>query len=124
MSSAIFKTWIGCTLLAVLMLALDCGPICGFDSKIEKTTESSASCHQDSNSDEASGCEWDSGSIVLSETDSNLFKLLRFFIPSRLYAANPFFSFFPFSTRMEFVFDFVETGSNYIQTFASVRLLI
>ncbi|EMY76498.1 hypothetical protein LEP1GSC060_3496 [Leptospira weilii serovar Ranarum str. ICFT] len=124
MGSSIFKTWIGFTLLSVLVLTLDCGPICGFDSKFEKTTEPSASCHQESNSNEASGCEWDSGSIVLSETDSNLFKLLRFFIPLHFYSAHVFFSFFPSALRIRFVSDFVATGSSYIQTLASVRLLI
>ncbi|URD70522.1 hypothetical protein [Leptospira borgpetersenii] len=123
MVSSIFKIWIGCTLLSVLMLILNCGPICGFDSKINRIVQtplSSASCHQESNSEKTSGCEWDSSSIVL--TDSYLFKLLRFFIPLRIYSANPSFSFFPFTAQMEF--DFVENGSNEIRSLASVRLLI
>ncbi|WP_061224155.1 hypothetical protein [Leptospira weilii] len=124
MISSIFKTWIGCTLLSVLVLVLNCGPICGFDSKINRVVEtplSSASCHQGSNSKKASGCEWDSSSIVFSKTDSHLFKFLRFFIPLRIYSANPLF---PFLARMGFVFDFVENGSNEIRSLASVRLLI
>lgn len=79
MGQAIFKTWIGCTLLAVLMLTLGCGPICGFDSKIKETIETlQSSCHQESNSDEAPGCDWDSGSITFSEIGTNFFKLLKF----------------------------------------------
>ncbi|EKR64593.1 hypothetical protein LEP1GSC036_3307 [Leptospira weilii str. 2006001853] len=114
-------------MLSVLVLVLNCGPICGFDSKISKILEtplSSASCHQESNSEKTSGCEWDSSSIVLSETDSHLFKFLRFFIPLRIDSANPLFSFFPFLARMGFVFDFVENGSNEIRSLSSVRLLI
>lgn len=80
MGFTILKTWIGCTLLAVLMLTLDCGPICGFDSETKRTIETfQSSCHQESNSNEASGCEWDSGSITFLETDTNLFKLLNFY---------------------------------------------
>lgn len=94
MGQAIFKTWIGCTLLAVLMLTLSCGPICGFDSKIKETIETlQSSCHQESNSDEAPGCDWDSGSITFSEIGTNFFKLLKFFIPPQIHSSNVYFRF-------------------------------
>ncbi len=125
MGFTILKTWIGCTLLAVLMLTLDCGPICGFDSETKRTIEIfQSSCHQESNSNEASGCEWDSGSITFLETDTNLFKLLKFFIPPQIYSSNLYFSFFIFNIQIRFIVDFLKTGSNEIQTLGSVRLLI
>ncbi len=125
MGQAIFKTWIGCTLLAVLMLTLGCGPICGFDSKIKETIETlQSSCHQESNSDEAPGCDWDSGSITFSEIDTNFFKLLKFFIPPQIHSSNVYFSFFTFKMDIRFISDFLKAGLNEIQTLGSVRLLI
>ncbi|EMO53116.1 hypothetical protein [Leptospira noguchii] len=107
------------------MLTLDCGPICGFDSETKRTIETfQSSCHQESNSNEAPGCEWDSGSITFLETDTNLFKLLKFFIPPQIYSSNLYFSFFIFNIQIQFIVDFLKTGSNEIQTLGSVRLLI
>ncbi len=125
MGQVIFKIWIGCTLLAVLILTLDCGPICGFDSKIKKTIETlQSSCHQESNSDESPGCDWDFGSITFSEIDTSFFKLLKFFIPAQIHSSNVYFSFFTFNFETRFISVFLKTGSNEIQTLGSVRLLI
>ncbi|ASV09572.1 hypothetical protein B2G50_14745 [Leptospira interrogans serovar Canicola] len=112
-------------MLAVLMLTLGCGPICGFDSKIKETIETlQSSCHQESNSDEAPGCDWDSGSITFSEIGTNFLKLLKFLIPPQIHSSNVYFSFLTFKMDIRFISDFLKAGLNEIQTLGSVRLLI
>ncbi|MDI7228234.1 hypothetical protein QMM87_06020 [Leptospira santarosai] len=103
-------------MLSVLMLTLNCGPICGLG-----TNTSSAPCHQESNSEKSPGCEWDSGSIAL--TDSHLFKSLKSsFIPSHVYSTDTFFSLRPAALRIESAL--LGTDSDRAHTRSSVRLLI
>ncbi|PJZ53837.1 hypothetical protein CH380_07445 [Leptospira adleri] len=127
MTSAIFKTWIGCTILSVFVLIFDCGPVCEFDSRLAdslKQTQTSAPCHQEQSSEESPGCEWDSGSITFSETDSQSFKLLKEFFPLHYRSSDLLFSYEPFFYFKKFLSDNFKKNSISLLSLQTVRILI
>ncbi|EQA52045.1 hypothetical protein [Leptospira kmetyi] len=127
MGSALFKTWIGCTLLSVLILTLNCGPICCLQTEFEKHDSVSTNpipCQQEQNSQGTPSCDWDPGSLALSENDSPVSKLIRIFLPSHFYSANVFFSFLISIERVEFVSQIVFPVSDFTDSLETIRLLI
>ncbi|PJZ42230.1 hypothetical protein CH370_08345 [Leptospira kmetyi] len=127
MGSALFKTWIGCTLLSVLILTLNCGPICCLQTEFEKHDSVSTNpipCQQEQNSQGTPSCDWDPGSLALSENDSPVSKLIRIFLPSHFYSANVFFSFLISIERVEFVSQIVFPISDFTDSLETIRLLI
>ncbi|MBM9501516.1 hypothetical protein JWG44_14775 [Leptospira sp. 201903071] len=124
MSSAIFKTWIALTILSIFVLIFDCGPVCEFDSKLTKEIQSSAPCHQEQNSEEAPGCEWDAGSIALSENDSQSFKLLKEFFPLHYRSADLLFSYVSIFYFKKFLSNDSKKKSIALLILSIVRILI
>ncbi|RHX85094.1 hypothetical protein [Leptospira stimsonii] len=127
MSSAILKTWIGCTILSIFVLIFDCGPVCEFDAKLaldSKELQSSTPCHQEQSSEDSPGCEWDSGSLALSETDSLSFKLLKEFFPLHYRSTDLLFSYEPNFYFRKFLFDNFKKNSILFLILPTVRILI
>ncbi|PJZ57571.1 hypothetical protein [Leptospira barantonii] len=127
MGSAFFKTWIGCTLLSVLILTLNCGPICCLQTEFEKHDSVSTNpipCQQEQNSQGTPSCDWDPGSLALSEKDSQFSKLIRIYLPSHFYSANVFFSFLISIERVEFVSEITVKVSDFKSSLDTIRLLI
>ncbi|MCG6166757.1 hypothetical protein LFX25_02685 [Leptospira sp. FAT2] len=129
MRSGIYKAGIFLTMLSVVVLLLDCGPTCGFNG-LEDTSlysESVSPCHQDKNSDseEERNCEWDIGSVSISESDSQFSKFIRFYLPIHLYSANVFFLFvFSFPQSEIVPNEILSTDPQPIRLIRSVRILI
>ncbi|MBM9576306.1 hypothetical protein JWG45_03975 [Leptospira sp. 201903070] len=127
MSSAIFKIWIALTILSIFILIFDCGPVCELDFRLEdsaKGIQSSSPCHQEQNSEEAPGCEWDFGSIALSETDSESFKLLKEFFPLHYRSGDLLFFYLPIYYIRKFLFDDYQKDNITLLILPTVRLLI
>ncbi|RHX77619.1 hypothetical protein [Leptospira yasudae] len=129
MRGGIYKAGILLTMLSVVVLLLDCGPTCGFYGLEDASvySESVSPCHQDKNSDseEERNCEWDIGSVAVSESDSQFSKLIRFYLPIHLYSANVFFSFVYSSLQLEIVpSEILSAGLRPIRLIRSVRILI
>ncbi|WP_162274088.1 hypothetical protein [Leptospira tipperaryensis] len=116
-----------CTLLSIFVLIFDCGPVCEFDSKLEnlsKEIQTAAPCHQEQSSEEAPGCEWDSGSIAISETDSQSFKFLKEFFPIHYRSSDLLFSYDPIPYFKKFLYDDFKMNSITLLILPTIRILI
>ncbi|MGJ4754018.1 hypothetical protein [Leptospira kmetyi] len=113
--------------MSVLILTLNCGPICCLQTEFEKHDSVSTNpipCQQEQNSQGTPSCDWDPGSLALSENDSPVSKLIRIFLPSHFYSANVFFSFLISIERVEFVSQIVFPVSGFTDSLETIRLLI
>ncbi|TGK05065.1 hypothetical protein EHO59_09505 [Leptospira semungkisensis] len=61
-------------LVSILALAWNCGPTCEMDEA--STSSQAAPCHQEPASDDAQGCDWDTGSLSMEGNGSSAFHLL------------------------------------------------
>lgn len=127
MGSAVFKAWIGCTLISVLILTLNCGPICCLQTEFERhesVSQNPIPCQQEQNSQGTPSCDWDPGSIALSENDSQFSKLIKIYLPSHFFSANVFFSFLVSTIRIEIVSEVTVKISDFSTSLDTIRLLI